>query len=518
MKTTLRTIRLLQDILKKNVEERPDKVALICEGQSLTYRQIDSMSNRIANALLANGIKDGDRILFYLLNSVEQVVGIFAALKANAVFVGVDSSNTFESLEHIASDCDAAGLMTYSHRAEIAERLMQKIPSLCVTVLVGKKPDQCAAGLLSYDEVLATYQDELPPQHMIEGDLAYLIYTSGSTGQSKGVMVTHRSILFTIQSGIEYMEQSEEEVQISPLQLSFSPGINQLFQIFRIGGTLVLEKSLAFPAATLKRMEALRVTGLSGVPTMLTLLMQMNLDHYDLSSLRYMSSVGAALAPSLIQKIRRQLPNVSIYSYYGMAEASYSLGLAPSEIDSRPASVGKPFPGTQAWILDEKGQRASPNEIGELILRGTHVRSGYWNYPEETARRFRSGLVPGETVCHSGDMFRMDSEGYFYFVGRSDEIIKSGAKKVVPKEIENALYCLEGVLEAAAIGVDDPILGQAIKVFVVPTPQARASLLPDRILLHCKQTLEAYKVPRDIEIRDSLPKTSSGKIMKKNLA
>lgn len=517
MKTLPPAIRLLQGILKKNAEERPDKIALICENENLTYHQIDVMSNRMANSFRQNGIKDGDRILFYLLNGIEQVVGIFAALKANAVFVGVDSGNTFETLKHIASDCAAAGLVTYSHRATIAECLMDEVSSLRVTILVGQKPDRFAEGFLSYDEVQATYQDELPPQHMIEGDLAYLIYTSGSTGQSKGVMVTHRSILFTIQSGIEYMEQSEEEVQISPLQLSFSPGINQLFQIFHIGGTLILEKSLAFPAATLKRMETLKVTGFSGVPTMLTLLMQMNLDRYDLSSLRYISSVGAALAPSLIQKIRQKLPNVSIYSYYGMAEASYSLGLAPSQIDDRPASVGKPFPGTQAWIIDEKGQRVAPNETGELVLRGTHVRSGYWNHAEETAQRFKSGLVPGETVCHSGDIFRMDSEGYFYFIGRSDEIIKSGAKKVVPKEIENALYGLEGVLEAAAVGVDDPILGQAIKVFVVPTPQAKATLMPDHILRHCKQTLEAYKVPRDIELRDSLPKTSSGKIMKKSL-
>lgn len=518
MKTQTRTIRLLQEILRENVAEHPDKVALICENQRLTYAQIDMMSNRLANAFRRNGIKDGDRILFYLLNSSELVVGIFAALKANAVFVGVDSGNTFETLRHIAADCEAAGVVTYVQRTNTVTCLLDEVPSLQIAVLVGPKPDGLAANLLSYDAIQADYPTDALPQQRIEGDLAYLIYTSGSTGQSKGVMVTHRSILFTIHSGIEYLGLSENEIQTSPLQLSFSPGINQLLQILRVGGTLVLEKSLAFPTMILKRMETERVTGFSGVPTMLTLLMQMDLTRYDLSHLRYITSIGAVLPPPLIQKIRRELPQVSIYSYYGMAEASYSLGLEPAQIDQRPASVGKPFPGTQAWIIGEDGQRLDPNQIGELILRGTHVRSGYWNYPEGTAQRFRPGLLPGETVCYTGDMFRTDDEGYFYFIGRSDEIIKSGAKKVVPKEIENVLYGLDGVLEAAAVGVTDPILGQAIKVFVVPTEQGRAKLTPEGVLNHCRQVLEAYKVPREVEIRESLPKTSSGKIMKKSLA
>ena len=224
------------------------------------------------------------------------------------------------------------------------------------------------------------------------------------------------------------------------------------------------------------------------------------------------------MAPSIIQQIRQKFPSVAIYSTYGMAEASYSLGLEPDQIDQRPASVGKPFPGTQAWIVDEDGQGLGPDQIGELVVRGGHVRSGYWNNPENTTQRFRPGPVPGETVCFTGDMFRTDEEGYFYFVGRSDEIIKSGAKKVVPREIENVLYSLDGVLEAAAVGIPDPLLGQVIKAFVVPTEQARDSLTVQDILRYCNQTLEAYKVPRQVEIRDSLPKTPSGKIIKTDLA
>jgi len=518
MTTHARTIRLLQDILKENAAERPHKVALICENRRLTYAQIDEMSNRLANAFRNNGIQDGDRILFHLLNSSELVVSIFAALKANAIFSVVDYANTFDTLRYIAADCEAAALVTYDHQVESAARLLAEIPSVRFAVLAGQKANSLAPNLLSFEAIQAGYPPDILPQRRIDCDLAYLIYTSGSTGQSKGVLVTHRCILFTIHSGVEYLDLSEREIHTSPLPLSFSPGINQLFQTFRVGGTLILEKSFAYPAMTLKRMAAEGATGFASVPTILSLLLKTDLSRYDLGQLRFISSIGAALAPSIIQQIRQKLPSVAIYSTYGMAEASYSLGLEPAQIDQRPTSVGKPFPGTQAWIVDEDGQRLGPDEIGQLVVRGGHVRSGYWNNPENTAQRFRPGPVPGELVCHTGDMFRTDEEGYFYFVGRSDEIIKSGAKKVVPREIENVLYSLEGVLEAAAVGIPDPLLGQVIKAFVVPTEQARDSLTVENILSYCHHKLEEYKVPRQVEIRDSLPKTPSGKIIKTDLA
>jgi long-chain acyl-CoA synthetase len=513
-----KVLRLLQDILSENVAVRANKIALICENRRLTYAEIDAMSNRLANAFRENGVQDGDRILLYLLNGSEIVVSIFAALKANAVFSVVDYANTADSLRYIAADCAAAALVTYDHQAETAARLLEDDPSLRFAVLVGQGGAPMAPNLLGFAAVQGDYPPDPPPQRVIDSDLAYLIYTSGTTGKPKGVMVTHRSSLFTITSGIEHLGLREDDIHTSPLPLSFSPGMNQLLQTFRIGGTLILERSFAYPAMTLKRMATEGATGFAGVPTILALLLQIDLSRYDLSRLRYMSSIGAALAPSIIQQIRQRLPHVALFNTYGMAEASYSLGLDPAQIDQRPASVGKPFPGTQAWIVDENGQRLGSDLIGELVMRGGHVRSGYWNDPAATAQRFRPGPLPGELVCFTGDMFRMDTEGYLYFVGRSDEIIKSGAKKVAPKEIENALYGLPGVLEAAAIGVPDPLLGQVIKAFVVLDERGRASLTVHDLLRHCRQTLEEFKAPRQIEIRDSLPKTPSGKIKKTDLA
>jgi len=357
-------MRLLQDILRENVAERPNKVALICEKTRLTYAQIDEMSNRLANAFVQSGIREGDRILFYLMNSAELVVSIFAALKANAIFSVIDYANTFETLHYIAADCQAAALVTHDLQAEAAARLLAEIPSLRLAVLSGEKAASADfrslsdfGSLLSFEVIQADYPPDILPQKRIDSDLAYLIYTSGSTGISKGVMVTHRCILFTIQSGIEYLGQRESDVHTSPLPLSFSPGINQLFQTFRVGGTLILERSFAYPAMTLKRMVAEGATGLATVPTILVLLLKTDPSRYDLSRLRYITSIGAALAPSIIQQVRQKLPHALLYSTYGMAEASFSLGLEPAQIDQRPASVGKPFPGTQAWIIDEDGRR-----------------------------------------------------------------------------------------------------------------------------------------------------------------
>jgi long-chain acyl-CoA synthetase len=518
MTNRTQTIRLVQDMLRENVAMRPNKVALICENQRLTYSQIDTMSNRLANAFRQNGVRDGDRVLFYLLNSSELVVSMFAALKANAVFSAIDYANTFETLRGIAADCQAKALVADVYQAEPAARLLRELPSLQFVILTGQGAHPSAPNLLSFDAIQADSSSEMPPQRMIDRDLAYFVFTSGSTGKAKGVMTTHSSSLAVAVNGVEYFGLSEDDVLTSPLPLSHGAGLNQLLKLFRAGGTLILEKSFTYPAATLKRMAAEGATGFASMPSYLSLLLRMDLSRFDLSHLRYVSSTGAPLTPGIIQKFRQQLGGTALINLYGLVEAPYSMCLDPAQLDQRPGSVGKPLPGIQAWILDEDNRRLGTNETGELVLRGSHVRSGYWNDPATSAQRFRPGPLPGELVYHTGDIFRMDEEGYFYFIGRRDEMINSGAKKFAPKEIEDTLYRLTGVLEAAAIGVPDPILGQVVKAFVVLDERSGASLTAEVILRHCRQILEDFKVPRQIEIRNSLPKASGGKIKKADLA
>jgi amino acid adenylation domain-containing protein len=516
-----KTIRLVHETLRENVAERPDKVALICDEQRLTYAQINEMANRLANALCDNGVQRGDRVVVFLPNSVELAVSVFATLKANAVFSVIDYATKFEKLRYIAADCEATALITCDNQAETATRLLHDIASLRFVILTGQNAPKQAkqtSNLLAFDTIQEDHPPVPPPQKTIDSDLAYLIYTSGSTGQPKGVMITHRSSLFAIQLDIDYLSLTVSDVIIDAMPLSFGYGFHQLLKSFRVGGTLVLEQSFAYPAMILKRMETERVTGFPGVPTTFAVLLRMNLDRYDLSHLRYLSNMGAPLAPSLIRKIRQKFPHALFFSMYSLTEACNPVGLDPVQLNKRPTSVGKPLPGTEVWLVDEKGQRIGPNQIGELVVRGGHVRCGYWNDPQTSARRFRPVPLPGEFVCHTSDLFRMDEEGYLYFVGRSDEVIKSGSRKVSPKEVENALYSLNGVLEAAAVGVPDQVLGQVINAFVVLDEHVQPPLTKEGILQHCHQTLEEYMIPREVEIRDSLPKTASGKIKKINLA
>ena len=503
-------MKLVQSFLEESAAQMPDKTALVCGDQRLAYAQIEAMANRLAQALQANGVQRGDRVLLFLQNSVELVVGIFATLKANAVFVPVNHSTKADKLRFVAQDCRAAGLITWQRQAKTAVALQESVPSLKTIVVVGDAPESC----LSFAEIQETFSAERPCCQSIDQDLACLIYTSGSTGEPKGVMSAHNNVLFAASSIITYLQNRPDDIVLNVLPLSFDYGLYQLLMTFKFGGTLVLERSFAYPAQILKRIAAEKVTGFPLVPTIAAILLQLDLSPYDFSSLRYLTNTAAALSPSHITALQEKFPQATLYSMYGLTETKRTLYLPPEQLAIRPGSVGIPIPGTEAWVEDEAGNRLGPGEIGELVIRGSHVMRGYWERPEASAARFRPGSIPGERLCYSGDLFRVDSEGYFYFVGRKDDIIKSRGEKVAPKEIENVLFGLAGVVETAVIGIPDPVLGEAIKAFVV---QKDGSLTEQDILRHCRQHLEDFMVPQQIEFRSELPKSSNGKIAKKEL-
>ncbi len=505
---------LVQDFLQESAQRTPDKVALICDGQRLTYAQVDAMADRLANALRDHGVQRGDRVVIFLPNSVEAAVSIFAVLKAGAVFVVINATTKPQKLAYILNNSRATALITWDRRADVAAQMKAQVPSLKFAVLTGKKAGERAAlreDFLAFDEIQAHYPATRPPRLCIDQDLACLIYTSGSTGEPKGVMSAHSNVVAAASSIIQYLQNVPEDIIINVLPLSFDYGLYQLLMAFKFGGTLVLERSFAYPAQILRRMEEERVTGFPGVPTIFAILLQMDLSPYDLSSLRYMTNTAAALPPSHIQQLREKFPWVTLYSMYGLTECKRVSYLPPEELDRRPASVGIPIPNSEVWIVDEEGNRLGPRQIGELVVRGAHVMRGYWEAPEATAERYRPGPLPGERVLYTGDLFWMDEDGFLYFVGRKDDIIKSRGEKVAPKEIENVLYEIPGVVEAAVIGVPDPILGEAIKAFVVLDG---VTLTERDILRHCRARLEDFMVPQYVEIRDSLPKTASGKIKK----
>jgi len=511
---------LVQDFLENSAARLPEKMALVCDQQRLTYAQINAMSNRLANAMLANGLKRGDRVAIYLNNSVESVIGIFATLKAGGVFVPLNPTTKQDKLVYILNNCRASGLLVESRQQSLLKEIAEELPSLQFVILCGGAGSDSPADSIgsvkvhTFSDLLEAYPDACPPRINIDLDLACLIYTSGTTGDPKGVMSDHSNMVFAASSIIEYLQNREDDIVIDALPLSFDYGLYQLLMVFKFGGRLILERGFAYPAAILKRMEQERVTGFPGVPTLFAILLRMDLSTYDLSSLRYLTNTAAALPESHILELRDKFPWATLFSMYGLTETKRTLYLPPDQLDLRPGSVGIAIPGTEVWIEDEEGNRLGGGQVGELVVRGRHVMRGYWEAPDATARRYRPGPVPGERLCYTGDLFRMDEEGYFYFVSRKDDIIKSRGEKVAPKEVEGILYGIPGVVEAAIIGVPDPILGQALKAFLV---QDGVDLTEAQVLAYCRAHLEDFMVPKYVEFRDELPKTSTGKIKKTDL-
>lgn len=329
-------------------------------------------------------------------------------------------------------------------------------------------------------------------------------------------MLTHLNIVSAAVSITTYLENTAEDVVINVLPLSFDYGLYQVLMMFKVGGTVVLHDSFAYPKVVIDSMKAEGVTGLPIVPTMSAMLLQMDLSKYAFPQLRYISNTAAVWPVEHIRKLRTLFPKVKLYSMYGLTECKRVSYLPPDQVDVRPTSVGRGMPNEEVYIVDENGHPVGPGIVGELVVRGANVMKGYWESPEETARRLKPGPLPGEKVLYCGDLFRADDEGYLYFVGRKDDMIKTRGEKVSPREVEEVIYALEGVSEVAVIGVPDPILGSAIKAVLTTCPGAK--VMKQDVLRHCAAKLEDFMVPKFVEFKDSLPKTESGKISKREIA
>lgn len=506
---------LVQDFLIQSAQKYPQKIALIVDHRRYTYEQLDHLTNQLANALRNAGIQRGDRVALFLPNLAETIISIFAVLKAGGVFVVINHSTKEDKLLYILDNSEAKCLVTWSAHCNLAEKCILNIPSLMLGLVVG----ECNApvqnpNIKEWDAFIKEYSTEPVANQNIDLDLACLIYTSGSTGEPKGVMSDHSNVVFAAQSIISYLGNTEDDIILCALPLSFDYGLYQVIMSFAFSGTLVLEKGFVYPAAILEKIAEEKVTGFPGVPTIFSVLLNMDISGFDLSSLRYMTNTAAALSSWHVEQLNRLFPQATFFSMYGLTETKRTLYLPPENLKYKPESVGIPIPGTEAWIEDENGDRLGSNEIGELVIRGRHVMRGYWRDPIASSERFRQGVIPGERLCYSGDLFRMDDQGYFYFIARKDDIIKSRGEKVSPKEIENILYKFPNIREAAVIGVPDPILGQAIKAFVVLNQNGAKE---QDILHHCRKHLEDFMLPKYIEICDDLPKTTTGKIKKSDL-
>jgi amino acid adenylation domain-containing protein len=511
-------IPLLHDYLTDSAARLPDKIALVCQSHRVSYAELEARSNALAHALVARGVQRGDRVMVFADNTVETVVSFWATLKANAVISIVNPLTKTDKLEYLLNDCRATALISDAHIARVFTPAAAKSKHLKTTIVSGRlESTEGLPGYVSWDEALASGDRAAPPPNRtIDIDLAAIIYTSGSTGEPKGVMLTHRNMLTAATSISTYLELAEDEVILGVLPLAFDYGLYQMIMAFRMGARLVLERSFAFPGQVLSVMAREKVTGFPGVPTIFATIAGMkSLSQYDLSSIRFVTNTAAALPVKHITVLKELFPQARIYSMYGLTECKRCTYLPPKDLDRKPESVGIAIPNTELWIVDENGNKVGPNVVGQLVIRGATVMKGYWEKPEATAKKLKPGPLPGEMVLYTGDYCRLDDEGYLYFVGRMDDVIKSRGEKVPPKEVENALMNVTGVREAAVIGVPDELLGHAVKAFVVLDPGV--DLTEKDLIKECQKRLESFMVPKTIVVVPELPKTTTGKIKKTDL-
>ena len=514
---------LVHEYLSLSAERFPEKDALICDKHCWTYKSIEQCSDKLASVLVGEmGLRRQNRVVIFMDNSAESVIALYGILKAGGVFVILESSIKAKKLNYILRDSGANILITHVNKARVVREAIDNLQNSCRMIWFGDSstiPEKLISGSLFWDDIFldSGFLDDSfkKVNRCLDIDLASLIYTSGSTGESKGVMSSHLNIVSAAQSIIKYLENGPNDIILSTLPLSFDYGLYQVIMSIMFGGTVILE-SFLYPIRIVELLEKERVTGFPIVPTIAALLLKLrNLKEHDFSSLRYITNTAAILPVEHVRRLRKLFPHVRIYSMYGLTECKRVSYLPPEEIDGRPSSVGKAMPNCEVFILDGNGREVSPGEIGELVVRGGNVMQGYWNNYEVTTAMFRQGHYPGDRLLYTGDLFKRDEDGFLYFIGRKDEMIKCRGERVYPREIENVLCEMRGISEAAVIGVPDEILGQSVKAFILCAPDA--CITKKEILKYCNITLESYKIPKYIEFVQDLPRTPNGKIDKKSL-
>ena len=509
---------LVHHLVQSSACRSPEKEALAHGDLRLSYNEVARQTAGLAHGLRNASLRKGDRIGIYLPPSAPLVVSIFGISKAGGVFVPINHLLFPEQVVHIANDCGMRVLITSSSRLNSIATIIKDIKCLEFIILV-TDADFPAVHLPTH--VFEELSQLTPPHYWtdvnIDRDLAAILYTSGSTGKPKGVMLSQSQIMAGSSIVSDYLEITDEDRILCVLPFSFDAGLNQIMTAFQQRGTAVL-MSYVFPKQIVQILIKEHITGLAGVPTLWSQLAQPNssLEQHKYPHLRYVTNTGGAMPQSVLAILRRALPTTKIFLMYGLTEAFRSTYLPPEELDRRPTSMGKAIPNTEILVIDEQGQPCEPGQVGELIHRGPTVSMGYWGKPELTSRVLRPNpflpaeLSGTEKVCYSGDLVKMDEEGFVYFVGRRDNMIKSSGYRISPTEIEEVLFQSDSLREAAVIGIPNEALGHSIKAFVVS--RDGEILDSDKLLAFCKERMPGYMVPKELEIVEELPKTTNGKI------
>jgi acyl-CoA ligase (AMP-forming) (exosortase A-associated) len=517
------TAHLLHELPLRARDRTPDRTALTYGGQSLSYGALGDAIERFAGALLDLGLRRGERVGIFLEKRFETVIASFGAPAAGGAFVPINPLLKPEQVAYILQDCNVRVLVTSSERLQLLREVLAGCRDLRHVVTVGTDTSGVAVeGTRRH--VWDSVQGARPRlgHRVIDADMTGILYTSGSTGRPKGVVLSHRNMVTGAKSVAQYLGNHRDDTLLAALPLSFDAGFSQLTTGFHAGGRVVLLNYL-LPQDVINALARERVTGLTAVPPLWIQLSQLRWPAGIGENLRYFANTGGRMPLETLTKLRALAPEAKPYLMYGLTEAFRATYLPPEEVDRRPDSIGKAIPNSEILVLRADGSFCGPNEPGELVQRGALVAMGYWNDPEKTAERFKplpgreAGLVMPEIAVFSGDTVRMDEEGFLYFIGRRDEMIKTSGYRVSPTEIEEVLYSTQLVGEVAAFGIPHPVLGQA--VVVVATRKDGVMLDEARLFAECKARLPAYMLPAKIDLRSApLPRNPNGKIDRKALA
>jgi long-chain acyl-CoA synthetase len=468
---------------------------------------------RLAAYLVSSGIKKGDRVAISMENSWQTIVSIYGATLSGAVFLVINPQTKADKLHYILNDSGAKVLISNSILKHELSSALKDITTIQEVMITGDEKQIIVAN--SAFRISEDNQAICMP-NIIPNDLAALIYTSGSTGFPKGVMMTHQSMVFTTWSLIEYLRLSEEDRIMLLLPLAFDYGLYQLLMAITVGGTLIVEQSFIFPASIYRNIEKYKPTVFPGVPTIYAMMIASAKENpLTFNCIQKVTNTAAALPAEFIPDLKKIFPNALIFKMYGLTECKRVCYLEPELVDLKPTSVGKAIPGTEVFLLNAEGNPVPNGESGILHIRGPHVMLGYWNKEELSREMLKQGNLPGERILCSNDLFKMDEDGFLYFQGRTDDIIKTRGEKVSPIEIENVIYKIDGIKEVAVIGIPDEIMGESIVAHI--TTHESAQLNEKEIQKECMNKLEVFMVPQKIIFLKSMPKSPNGKIDKKEL-
>ena len=486
---------------------QPGQRALTEGERSLDYASLWAQARAFAAFLARHGVAAGDRVAVILPNGIEAVVATYGTWLAGAVIVPLNAQAKARDFEPWLRHSGArVVLLDATHRdAMLAVQALAEPP---LTIALGADPPSHATRWSDTLDPTAAVRAASDDEHA----LAMIVYTSGTTGQPKGVMLSHGNLAANVQSIIAYLGLTAADSIVSILPFYYSYGASVLHTHLAVGARIVIETNLVFPHLMVETMARERVSGFSGVPSTYVLLLdRVPLADYDLSALRYLTQAGGAMAPAVTERLQAALPRARLFVMYGQTEATARLAWLPPEcLAGKLGAVGIAIPGVQLEVRDEHGAQVDALTVGEVWARGDNIMLGYWNDVQATSNVLVDGWLK------TGDMGHVDADGFLYLSGRRSDMIKTGAHRVHPKDVEEVIAEIAGIHEVAVIGVDDDVLGQVIKAFVVFGEGADPSL--DRIRAHCRERLANYKIPKFIESVADLPKTASGKIRRTLLA